>query len=245
MLKDLSIVDFLLRQTFLPMTIDVEHFAKINLLATLEEHDADGYQIVQEFLDSKTRINDKGERICPIADEISRGKRGAYTSALIGRYEDEGYPVWAFLELVPFGAFNSLWSFCANRFEDKSMKSTYYLLQDVKSLRNACGHNNCILNDLAAGAAVHQPSYGLVRGLRQAGISKEMLQTKLTNARLEHIIATLYLHHRFASKGICEHTATNLQRLLDRMYKHADYYEKNDQINTGFRFIKIMVRSWY
>ena len=30
MLKDLSIIDYVLRQTLLPMTIDVEHFAKMD-----------------------------------------------------------------------------------------------------------------------------------------------------------------------------------------------------------------------
>lgn len=70
MLQDLSVIDYLLRKTMLPITIDVEHFAKMELLRIIEVHQEDGYQIVQDFLDSETVVKDDGSRHCHILHEI-------------------------------------------------------------------------------------------------------------------------------------------------------------------------------
>ena len=32
------------------------------------------------------------------------------------------------------------------------MRDDYYLLQSAKGIRNACGHNNCILNEWLPGS---------------------------------------------------------------------------------------------
>lgn len=39
------------------MTIDVEHFAKMELLSWMEGHSEDGYELVHSFLEAKTHIN--------------------------------------------------------------------------------------------------------------------------------------------------------------------------------------------
>ena len=49
MLVDLSIVDMLLRYEMLPLTLDVEHFAKVKLLKRIETEGEDGYSIVSNF----------------------------------------------------------------------------------------------------------------------------------------------------------------------------------------------------
>lgn len=50
MLIDLSIIDVLLRNELLPMTLDIEHFTKVSLLKLIEQHGEDGYAIVADFL---------------------------------------------------------------------------------------------------------------------------------------------------------------------------------------------------
>lgn len=42
MLTDLSIIDMRLRNEMLPLTLDVEHFAKVRLLGRMEEPQEDG-----------------------------------------------------------------------------------------------------------------------------------------------------------------------------------------------------------
>lgn len=55
--------------------------------------------------------------------------------------------------------------YCANRFVDREMLKEFYVLQAVKSLRNACAHNSCILNNLRADRPLFKPSYVVTREL--------------------------------------------------------------------------------
>lgn len=222
MLKDLSIIDYLLRQTLLPMTIDVEHFAKMELLSWIEDHSEDGYELVHSFLEGNTHINIQGESVCRVLDEINRGSSGVYTDKLIERYRGEEIPVWVFLELIPFGTFCRFWEHCSLEGGDKNMKSKYYLLLDVKNLRNACGHNNCILNGLESGTARHRAGREVINAVRDAGVASAMRKSKLSNGRIQHIASALYLHHMVASDGVLRHTGERLRTLLERMDKHRD-----------------------
>lgn len=237
MLKDLAIIDMHLRNTFLPLTLDIEHFMKMRLLSETEANGEDGYSIVQKYFatpDGKYTIR-----------EVQRGADGCYTSDLIARYPDNGYPIWALLELLSFGRLNHFYKFCADCYSNKAMREDFYLLQAVKDLRNACAHGNCIINNLGAGVPRHKVQQIVIRGLADIGISKTMRDTKLRNERLQHIATTLYLHARIASLGVKEHQGESLHCLLDRMNRHVDYYQKNDQIKTGFLFIEKMIMGWY
>ncbi|MBQ5921576.1 MAG: hypothetical protein IIW84_11075, partial [Selenomonadaceae bacterium] len=49
-LKELSLLDVYLRRVMFPIVMDVEHFAKINLLSSLQKNKReDGYSIVTEL----------------------------------------------------------------------------------------------------------------------------------------------------------------------------------------------------
>ena len=57
-LRDLATVDHILRYTLLPMTLDIEHFAKIKLMReVIERADEDGYSIVADYLESLSERN--------------------------------------------------------------------------------------------------------------------------------------------------------------------------------------------
>lgn len=52
-LRDLAAIDHMLRYTLLPMTLDVEHFAKVKLMREItEREDEDGYSIVADYQES-------------------------------------------------------------------------------------------------------------------------------------------------------------------------------------------------
>lgn len=149
-LCDLSSIDRELREAFLQICIDVEHFAKMYVLDRALVEGEDGYAIVADYIRS---IN-HGERNRLSGALAARARKGdshdAYTGDLISRYV-EGLPLWVFLEVVEFGRFIDFYRFCSMRWEDGGMLDEHYILKSTKGLRNACAHNSCVINGFVAG----------------------------------------------------------------------------------------------
>lgn len=123
-----------------------------------------------------------------LKDEILRCKNSPYTGGLIARYADLGFPAWAFIEVVSFGSFLYFYKFCARRFNDRELNKEFYILQAVKSQRNACAHNSCILNNLRADRPQFKPSYVVTRELSTiAGIGLDQRKSKMGNDRIQQI----------------------------------------------------------
>lgn len=237
MLVDLSIVDMLLCYEMLPLTLDVEHFAKVKLLKRIETEGEDGYAVVSEFISSYDGTKPDGTPCNSLKDEILRCKNSPYTGGLIARHADFDFPAWAFIEVVSFGSFLYFYKFCANRFDDREMRKEFYILQAVKSLRNACAHNSCILNNLRADKPLHKPSYVVTRELSTIpGLGLDQRKSKMSNDRIQQIVTTFYAHRKLASQGVSEHRAKSLSVFVQRMNKHVDYYQGNLQVSTGLNF---------
>ena len=136
---------------------------------------------IEKYIASNNRKLENGKTVNSVKSEIDRGAKGCYTNQIIADYPGYRYPVWAFVELIPFGTFNHFLLFIANKDRDKKLKSRYYQLQSVKALRNACGHNNCIIDDLKGGTPSHEISRNVKNALRAVGYSDITLSTKLRN----------------------------------------------------------------
>ncbi len=246
MLIDLSIIDMLLRYEMLPLTLDVEHFAKVKLLSKIETAGEDGYAVVADFLASYDRIGSDGAVHNKTKDEITRGESSPYVASLIAKYPDFGYPAWAFLEVITFGTFTYFYKFCARRFEDQEMVDDFYLLQSVKGLRNACAHNNCIINDMTSGEPRHKARYAVTQALGGiAGIGADQRRSKMSNERFQEIVTTLYMHRNLASDGVHEHVCLSLALFAKRMNRHLDYYDGNLQVLSGFEFLDKVIKAWF
>lgn len=246
MLVDLSIVDMLLRYELLPITLDIEHFSKVMLLNSIEAHGEDGYGIVSDFICSYDRASSSGEITNTVKDEIRRAAKSPYLSGLASRYPDFAFPAWSFVEVVTFGTFVYFIKFCAGRFDDSAMQDCFYLLQSVKTLRNACAHNNCILNDLVSGTPMHKARFAVTRALGSVpGVSATMRKTKMNNDRMQEIATALYVHHTISSDGVRRHRGESLLAFKSRMNRHLDYYEGNCQVRSSFDFLSKMIDAWY
>lgn len=103
MLVELSKLDMYLRDEFLLLTLDVEHFAKVKLLGRIESEDEDGYALVQDFIHQYDYIKPDGSPSNRLNEEIQRGADGAYVSGLIDHYPLGRMPVWVLFELISFG----------------------------------------------------------------------------------------------------------------------------------------------
>lgn len=246
MLIDLSIIDMLLRYELLPITLDIEHFSKVRLLNAIEAHGEDGYEVVADYIHSYDRASPSGETINSVKEEIRRAANSPYLSGLVDRYPDYAFPAWSFVEVVTFGTFVYFYKFCADRFDDSTMRDYFYLLQSVKTLRNACAHNNCILNDLVSGTPMHKARYSVTRALGLVpGVSVAMRKSKMNNDRMQEITTALYVHHTVASDGVRAHRGESLMAFKTRMNRHLDYYQGNCQVLSSFDFLSKVIDAWY
>lgn len=246
MLADLSTIDMHLRDQMLPLTLDIEHFAKVKLLGKVEEAGEDGYAVVADFLAGYDAAAPGGKASNRVWSEIERGTSSPYVAGILERYGRADLPVWALLELISFGTFSHFYGFCARRFGNKAMLDEFYLLQSVRCLRNACAHGNCILNDMGSGSPMFKASYAVSAAIgRIPSIGRGQRRSKLSNDRLQQIATTLFAHSRLASDGVRARRAEGLRALTLRMARHADYYEGNCQVSSGLDFVAKLVGAWY
>ena len=241
-LIDLAVIDMELRYLLVHIALDVEHYAKMQLIKCVETSDSeDGYTIVQDYFDSLEK-----EQKELLEGELKRNKKNIYCGELARKY-DGHYPIWAFVETIPFGRLISFYKFCAERFDNKVMKNNYFRLLTCKEIRNASAHSNCILNDLKAGTAMYKTNNAVSCELMKIeGITKEIRTRKMSNARVQQIITLLYMHKLMVtSQSVHERESRKLQEFVERMFLHIDYYKGNNLITTTFDFLKLVVDNWF
>lgn len=213
----------------------------MKILRYVEDAKEDGYQICEDFLNSMNE--EQKERLIT---EISRNDKSVYCGDLFKKYPDH-FPVWVFLEMIPFGRLVSFYKFCSERFSDKDMRIEYFLLLTCKEIRNAAAHSSCILNDLHLNTAVHAPSRLILDSLRNIpGISAAQRKKRLSNERVRQIVTLLFTHNVIVtSKDVHAEASQLLKVFKQRMNKNLCYYNGNDLIQKTFGFLSLIIDNWY
>ena len=239
-LVDLAVIDTRLRMTIIEMSLNIEHFAKVKLLrAVTETSEEDGYTVVRDYVRS-LNPSDKQN----LSKELERNKRSIYVADLYNKYILD-LPVWVFVEMISFGRFIHFYRFCGDRFHNKNMVDDSYLFWNVKGIRNACAHNNCLINDLSAKNVRHRPNYELNRLLSRMGFTTSQRRKKLSSERVSQIITCLYTYHRIVkSEGSTRHMAEKLSELKARFFRDYDYHD-NTLISTTFIFIGTVIDNLF
>ena len=240
-LVDIAVIDMQLRYRIVHMSLDLEHHTKLQLLRKMDEYNEDGYQVVQDYIDS---LDEKQRKI--FDSEINRNKGNIYCGDIIAKYE-VAFPIWAFIEIVPFGRLVAFYGFCADRFSDKSMKDTFYRLLTCKEIRNASAHSNCILNNLKAKTAAHSTNAAVTSELMKIkGMNTNFRKNRMSNARIQQVVTLLYTHKDMVeSEGIKRSESEDLKKIMERVDKNYDYYNTNPMIKGTFDFLKLVVDSWF
>lgn len=240
-LVDIAVIDMQLRYRIVHMALDLEHHTKLQLLRKMDEYNEDGYQVVQDYIDS---LDEKQRKI--FDSEINRNKGNIYCGDIIAKYEG-AFPIWAFIEIVPFGRLVAFYGFCADRFSDKSMKDTFYRLLTCKEIRNALAHSNCILNNLKAKTAAHSTNAAVTSELMKIkGMNTNFRKNRMSNARIQQVVTLLYTHKDMVeSEGIKRSESEDLKKIMERVDKNYDYYNTNPMIKGTFDFLKLVVDSWF
>lgn len=234
-LVDLAIIDNRLRAILLEMAISIEHFSKVHLLKVLQKSESNGTQVVTNYVNQLTSSTWE-----TLESELDKNKYSLYCGNLYKKYLGNKMrcPVWVFIEMVSFGQYLHFYEFCAkrNQSQNKELLRRLYLMRVVKDLRNACAHNNCIINDLRA-QTNRKPNEEIQKAFASLGFSKGVRSKHLKRVAMYQIITTLYAHKEIViSPGVHKNIALKLRDLNDRFYRDRDY-SKNDIIKSSFNLL--------
>lgn len=192
-LLDMDELDAEVRRCFLLASQDIERIVKTRLMERMSlVPEEDGYGILADFMRSRVKgyrasieRNLKGR----IGNRVSADE---YTGALIEHYSS-AMPAWVFLEVVPFGTMLAFYLFCAERWDDHSMKLRHSMLTDVKAVRNCCSHGTCLINGLAEGkSSEYETPHLVIEWLAEHGFkSSKSRRAKMGNRRTQQLVTCL------------------------------------------------------
>ncbi len=253
-LVDLSTIDMYLRNFFLRITLDIEHYIKVNLLVEIEENAREnGYNIVAEYIKSKQDgVNNK------VIFDIRKNSGSPYCGELLTKHgisrktnEIHDFPVWAFVEVISFGTLRDFFQFYYHYYEKKDKDNIGYLLWTVNQLRNAVAHNNCIISNLYPIHPSNIRKFNIDNRvsnfLTNLGVGKTMKKSKMKNPRLNQMITTLFVFDKVVtSDRIKKYRYQELHDLVNgRMVYKRHYYKGNETIKTAYEFIQIVSTNLY
>ncbi len=231
-LKELSILDFRLRRILLKLVIDIEHKLKTMLLCKVtNNNEDDGYTIVKEFMKQKST--------CQIDIENACKNKNNYTYALAEKYKPD-YPVWCFIELLSFGNFIKFYEFYNKTFYPDDKDKIEKLLWNIRIIRNAVAHNNCLLNNISLKDKI-QKNNNLSQILSTSSYTRNLYKQNKNKKLLYDIIAVLYVYFSITTNE--DHKTEIKNELEEKIYNRVTqngYFIKNKDISDFFELLKIV-----
>lgn len=246
----LSALDKEFRDKLLQMSIDVEHSIQVHLLQELEDNDAeDGYQIVEDFLLENPYIR----------ENLVRTSGGVYTKGLFEKYftvkvieTDYGYPkkqisgmdcpAWVLLELLTFGDLLKFFQYYRNKYPhpDTIPKN---ILNMVKSMRNACAHNNCLFVNFAPSEGTRPPKCISDYASHVLAMSKDERSKKLSNRPLLEMTGLFYVYDHLVSSEAKTRMKCEWKELSDKIIiPSLVQFENNSLIVSSMKFILKLIQ---
>lgn len=250
-LKALAILDLQLRKQIFGICIDIEHCLKLSLLKDFETRKPeDAYAIVTSFfknnyytandilqksIQRNGYISDLLKKYISECDQLNNEDDDACYYTFLQNNTKKQYcidmPIWVLLESITFGGLIRFYEFYYEYYEEDTPISIK-LLNSIKSIRNACAHNNCILHDLS-GNKCHPLSF--VRTfVSKKGCTKSMIQSRLKCRTLHEFACVLYLANKrygnstFLPKDILHHDLKEIQGVLVQFeHKYLCMFQKN------------------
>lgn len=252
-LQELSILDSKIRSEILKMCTEIEHHLKVALIHDIQSNPTeDGYQIAHEILTRNPYI----------IKNIERSIHSNYTANLINKYftvtrtstapnkrafssisDFSNCPIWVLMELLTFGDFIKCYEYYYDKHKLPRIESA--ILNMVKSLRNACAHNNCILTNLNPKTAY--PPVTIIAEIRKiTSIGDNQRKRKLTTRPLVEFAALLYVYSNTSAPTISESRVSEIKELFCvRLSQNKDFFLRNDLLRTSGLFVQELILYYF
>ncbi len=246
-LKEMAIIDMLLRRPFLQMCIDVEHSLKMLLLSHLENTEEDGYDIVRRFfknypyviqnIEKKLELPYVGDLISNYTVEVASGAGCDFVNS-VGLLFNLELPVWILIEVISFGDFCSFYEFYYKIYGNAPIG--YNVIKCIKSLRNACAHNNCILHDIRTMDTHSCPE--IDRFLKNMGETSDTVRKNLRRRPIYEIICLLYVYDKVVSPNVKKHGFYQLCNLFKyRMVQNKHFFKDHQILKSCYNMVSKII----
>lgn len=229
-LVELSTLDMHFRNLVLRLCLSIEHQLKVTLMRDFTQNPLeDGYSIIQDFF----------EQFPAVRNELEH-RRVFESEKLMEKYFPD-VPIWVFLEVCTFGGFTRLLTFYYRKYPTSRSESLLRLVYSVRFLRNACAHNNCLLNSLRepyTRSRPFRPNRDLMLFLQKKGFSRNALMKKMTNPLVHDFTASLRLFSLTCqSRELYQAVLEDFRSLFSgRFLRHADYFSTYPFLTSYYEF---------
>ncbi len=241
-LQEISTIDMHLRYMIIKMCLDVEHCLKLDLLRKAEICD-DGFECINNFFKEKS------------SEKIKKGifykRKSKYSQDLINAYfkfDDEKEIVteysrcriWVLLEVLSFGDFVVFYNYFHQFYDIKNKYSAN--INTVRSLRNACAHNNCVLANLKIDKSC-KPNGNVSKFVSKIpGVGSEERKRSLARRPVYDFVTLLYVYDVFVSDSLKKHRYSELKSLVnERMKRNPSFFERQQVLLSSYKFLQKIV----
>ncbi|WP_152551072.1 Abi family protein [Secundilactobacillus oryzae] len=218
-LQDMAAIDASLRRCLTDITLAVEHGLKVKILDLVTKNDdEDGYTIVQEFRKKNPKSYGR---------VLSYLKANKYSQDLYKKHHNEP-AIWVFLEVAPFGDLSQFIEFYASKYPNKTLRTITANMKFAKNIRNAAAHSNPILVNLFTPKEfIARPTQTVVSEAQLMGIDNSLMH----DMKIHDLVALFYLNKILTSDVARQHFYNHGKRVMNRLNRHADYYQAVASIN--------------
>ena len=235
-LVELSTIDMFLRKLLLKMTIDLEHYLKVNLVNDCQTNpDDDGYGVVKAFFGKETFIQ----------KNIGKGNNFSYYNGMNIEACVAFPAVWNIVELLGFHDFTMFYLFYYDYFHLKSEFKCH--IDSIRRIRNAAAHNSCMLCNFRP---VQKFNYDVEINfeLLKAGlnIGPGVISSSLKVPLLNDFAVMLSVYTRLiTSPKVKQKTFEEIKEFFDnRMILHKEYFENFTNIKNAYQFARAVLEYY-